>query len=160
MLHNLILLIIALVSLFFIWVFWLRNTLNHYQRGYQNKRDILMHDFDKRRDKVPYLLESYRKISQSDLWRKIAEERATFHKETSWEKELAFEDTLYKFIGESGTPKSVHYLEAKKEILQISEAIENEKKAMKEMAELYNQKIKVFPYSLASAIFGFREIQI
>lgn len=160
MLHNLILFLIALATLAFIWMFWLRHILHTYERNYQNKRDILTHDFEKRRDKVPYLLESYRKIAQSDLWRKIAEERAYFHTNSSWEKELEFEDTIYKFIGESGSPKSIHYLEAKKEILQISEAIENEKKTMKEIAELYNQKIKVFPYSLASAIFGFREIQI
>ncbi len=160
MLHNSILFLIALLSLFFIWMFWVRHILHTFERSYLNKRDILLHDFEKRRDKVPYLLESYRKIAQSDLWRKIAEERAWFHTNSSWQKELEFEDTIYKFIGESSSLKSLHYLAAKKEILQISEAIENEKKLMKEIADTFNQKIKVFPYSFASAIFGFREIQI
>lgn len=160
MLENLILILLAIVSILFIWLFWLRHSLIHLYRNYSQKYEILMHDFAKRRDMIPLLLEAFKKTgAPHDTWRKILEERAFFHANSTWQKELEFESEIYTFVANS-TQTNLLFLEAKKDIIDLSRAIENEKKELNQAVESFNSQKKEFPYSYASAIFGLREIAL
>lgn len=158
MLGNLILLLLALTLLLFIALLWLRHSLLQLLREVDHHQMLLQKDFEKRRDTVPYLLESARQAeAPSDSWRKLVEDRAALHSEWSLEKELHFEDTLYRYLKETAD-YSLKFLDAKKEIEELEAIIEKEKQELKNTIALFNEQRKQFPYSSATALFGFREL--
>jgi hypothetical protein len=154
MIENLILILIAAAILGFIVLIWLRQSVAHELREVKTREALLKHDFEHRRDIVPYLLESARKeVGVTDAWTKLAEIRALFLSPQPQEKELEFEGTLLAFVQQ--TPcRSLHFLDAKKDIEDISTLIEKQKADRLEAISRYSERRKQFPYSLASAIFG------
>jgi len=153
---NIFLIILTVVAILFIWLLWLRNNLILVLRKVEENRQILQHELDRRKDMVPFLLESYRlSDSPSDLWNKVLQERQYFHKETTMEKELEFEKLLQTFINESENIKNLSFMESKKDISDSTKLIENEKTKLHAAQEAYNEKRKSFPYSWVSGIFGF-----
>ncbi|MEK9159910.1 MAG: LemA family protein [Patescibacteria group bacterium] len=158
MIENIILLIIAAASILFTGLLWLRQNLLHELREAQSREAILQRDFEKRRDTVPYLLESARTGSEStDTWRKLAEDRAEFMTPKNYQKELEFEQTLQRYLASTNV-RSVNFLEAKKNIEAISTLIEEQKRDRQAAMNRFNERRKQFPYSVASAIFGFHAL--
>lgn len=160
MLENLILLLITIVSLLFVGLLWLRHSLLHALSEVQHQERVLQNDFDKRRDTVPYLLESVREAEEpSDSWRRLAEDRHAFHEMIHFdlEKELAFEHVLRGFIQNTHV-KNVHFLDAKKDIEELSALIEKEKQTFASAKAAFNAKRGEFPYSLATGVFGFKSL--
>lgn len=156
MLENLILLLLALALLLFIALLWLRQSLLQALREVDQRQTLLQKDFEKRRDTVPYLLESVPE-APSDSWRKLVEDRAALHSEWSLEKELRFEDTLHRYLKETAD-RSVNFLDAKKDIEELETLIEKEKQELKTAIALFNEQRKQFPYSSTAALFAFREL--
>ena len=77
MIENLFLIIGAIIIIIFIWLFWLRNSLMRDLIAVTQIQSILKTDFAKRRDIIPYLLESYKAASEpTDLWRKLLDLRS------------------------------------------------------------------------------------
>jgi len=157
MLENLFLLLLALVILLFISLLWLRQGLFHSFREVLQHEALLKKDFEKRRDTIPYLLESAR-VSEppSDTWLKLAHDRAWFHHSWSMEKENEFEETLKRYL-QGSSLHSVNFLDAKKDISDLTTLIEKEKLALAEATDDFNRMRKQFPYSLAARLFGFSE---
>ena len=158
MLANLILIIISVLTIAFIWLWWLRHAVLQKARNAEQKQFILMRDIQKRRDTVPYLLESFRAEAEPDeAFRKILEERKFFHTEENMEKEWEFEKNLLHFLRDKQI-RNLNYLEAKKDIQDLSAIIEKEKTELQGAIEAFNAQRKLFPYSLASAIFGLHKV--
>lgn len=154
MLANLILVIISVLVIAFMWLMWLRHAVLQKARAAEQKQKVLMGDLAKRRDTVPYLLESYRAEAEPDEeFRKVLEDRKFFHTEESLEKEWEFEKTLIRFLRDKQV-RNLNFLEAKKDIQDLTTIIEKEKVEMQGAIEAFNAQRKRFPYSLASAIFG------
>lgn len=157
MLTNIVLLLMTLLILYFVGMLWLRQSLIASLRDLQHREELLMKDFEKRRDQVPLLLESVRELQEpSDLWRKLIADRAGFHKQSSRAAEETFEKELSDFLAQT-TLRSVNFLEAKRSIEEISTLIQKQKQEMQTAILAFNAKRKEFPYSLASAIFHFRD---
>lgn len=155
---NVILIIIAVLVLAFIWLIWLRRGLINILRDLQQKQIVLQHDLKKRRDTVPYLLESFRSEQEPNAaWREILEQRKTFHGPSSMQQEWEFEKTLLHFVRDTNL-SNINFLEAKKDVIDLTTLIEREKQEMEQAATRYNERKKQFPYSLASAIFGLRAV--
>jgi len=156
MISDIILILIAVLVLAFIALLWLRHELLNSERNIGHLRGILQKDLNKRRDTVPYLLESMRAtLEPTDIWRKIVEQRAIFHASDSLEKEMEFEKEILDFVNTVDI-KDVNVLEAKKDILDLTKLIEKEKNEIDLAVSGFNElKIK-FPYTVASAIFGFQ----
>lgn len=158
MLSNIILILIAVLVLSFIGLLWARQTLMSIVHKMEAMQMVLQKDLQKRRDTVPYLLESIKQLEEpSDMWRKIVEDRAVFHQLDDMQKEKEFEKELLDFLN-SLNFKNVDVLEAKKDILDLTQIIEREKGEIALEAGKFNALKMEFPYSLASAIFGFKEI--
>lgn len=158
MIENSILLVIGALSILFIALMWLRQSLLHELHEAQSREAVLQKDFEKRRDTVPYLLEGARQAGEpTDTWRKLAEDRAQFHKPQNYAKELEFEKILHNYL-QSANFRTVHFLDAKKDIEELSVLIEKQKEDRLAAISRFNERRKQFPYSLASGIFGFREL--
>lgn len=159
MIENSILLLIAAAFILFIGLLWLRQNLLHELREAQSREAVLLKDFEKRRDIVPYLLESARSATEpTDTWRKLAEDRGQFMTAQNTQKELEFEQTLQRYL-ESTNVRTLNFLEAKKNIEELSTLIEEQKRDRQTAMNRFNERRKQFPYSVASAIFGFRELR-
>lgn len=160
MLSNIILLVILLTILLFIWLIWLRQSLLHQVRQIEHLEEILKKDCEIRRDKVPYLLESLRAISQQgDAWHSLVSSRAKVNTVDDFETENEFEKTLMEFLDRTNF-KDVNVLEAKKEIMDSTEIIRQVRSEILLKADAFNALKKEFPYSVASNIFGFKEIGV
>ena len=159
MIENLILLLIAILTVLFMGLLWLRYSLLHSLAIARQHEQILQSDFDRRRDMVPYLLEGARELGDhSDTWRKLVEDRSTFHAlsdQMNVQRELDFEVTLNSYL-QSTALRGVHFLDAKKDIEELSAIIEKEKLSLRDAVQAFNEERKAFPYTLASAIFGFK----
>lgn len=152
--ENIFLILGALIVIVFIWIFWLRNSLIKDLSSVLQIKSIVTNDFLKRRDTIPYLLESYKSEKEpNDFWRKLLDLRARLD---SSENEI--QETLQKFFSESEGIKNLNFLEAKKDILDLNKNIEASKKEMNEKIQVYLELRKRFPYSLASAIFSLPEL--
>lgn len=159
MIENIILLIIAALAILFMGLLWLRQNLLTELHEAESRAAILQRDFEKRRDTVPYLLESVRAADEpNDTWRKLAEDRAIFMTEQSYQKELEFEQTLVRYL-EATQVRTLNFLDAKKDIQGLSQLIEQQKLDRQAAMNRFNERRKQFPYSVASAIFGFRELR-
>jgi hypothetical protein len=122
--------------------------------------EILKVDMQKQRDTAPYLLESLKALREpDDTWRHIAQYRAFFHADFSLEKAEEFEKELLAYIVPLNF-KALNFLEAKKDILDLSEIIKKDKSALVAAYEKWNTRIGVFPFILAGKIFGFQEVKI
>jgi hypothetical protein len=155
MLANIVLLFITLLILYFVGMLWLRQNLIAELRELQHREDVLMKDFQKRRDQVPLLLESIRELQEpSDAWRKLVTDRAACQGTRAAEE--TFEKELLDFLSHTSL-RSVNFLEVQKSIEEISALIERQKQEIRTAATEFNTKRKEFPYALASAIFHFRE---
>lgn len=160
MIANFIAIIIALVILFFIGLLWLRQNLVYKIRNANAHREILIKKLNKRRDTVPYLLESFRQNNEpTEGWYHLLTERAAFHSAHVMDKEWEFERTLLQFL-HNNPIKSVNFLEAKKDIRDLGELIEKEKRVFQEAANVYNEQRKKFPFSLASGIFALQKLSL
>jgi len=156
---NLFLIIVAAVSLVFIWLLWLRNYISSALIIVQHQSDVLQSDLDKRKDMVPYLLQSFLKSeTKSDMWNRLVAERSEFHKTQPIEKEWEFEKSIWSFLKASEHVKNVTFLEAKKDIEDHTDIIEKEKQNLEQAITEYNERRKTFPYSMVSGIFGFHEL--
>lgn len=156
--ENLILILIAVVLLFFVWLLWARQRLLHHLRSFQRRDALLRRDFQKRRDMVPYLLESFRARHEiPPEWTTLLEKRKQFHKleEPSFREELDFEQLLHDFISRYDV-KDLSYLEAEKNIKDLTTVIERAQIEWKQEHDRFLNLKKRFPYSVASAIFGVR----
>jgi hypothetical protein len=157
---NLILVIIAIAVIIFTWLIWLRYILLHLLQESNHHLQVLKTDLLRRRDTVPYLLESYRKAEEpNETWHKILNARKQFNDPQPTEKEWEFEKELLHFLRDTHI-KSLNFLEAKKDIIDLTDLIEKEKLALGAANQTFNEKKKQFPYSIASAIFGLREASI
>lgn len=160
MLANLIFLIAVLFSLAFLGVLWLRQSLFQILNHLTQHEAILRTDMRKRRDMVPLVLEGLRDQAElSDSWMKLVRDRAVFHAPSSLAQEWEFEKNLKDFLASTNS-RSLHFLEGKKDIEELSLLIEKEKATLHSYAVEYNEQRKRFPYSLASAIFGLRDIAV
>ncbi len=156
MIENIFLIIFAITVIIFIWIFWLRNALVKDLSAALQVKSILNKDFEKRRDTIPYLLESFRSSKEpNDLWRKLLDLRAQINPQ-----ENEIEQTLQSFFTQSEDIKNLNFLEAKKNISDLNKHIESSKIEMKEKVQVYSILRKRFPYSLASAIFSLPELSI
>lgn len=160
MIQNFILLIIAFVLLALITLLWLRQSLLHILHEVAQQQRLLQKDLDKRRDTLPYLLESARQAeSPSDKWRKLVEDRGFFHSQNSLSKEWEFQGTLNAYLHENPL-KSVPFLDAKKDIQELSTLVEQEKNKLTVYIERYNQRRIESPFSLAAALFDLKELPL
>lgn len=158
MIENIILLVIAGLSILFIALMWLRQSLLHELHEAQSREAVLQRDFEKRRDTVPYLLEGARQAGEpTDTWRKLAEDRAQFHKPQNYAKELEFEKILHNYL-QSANFRTVHFLDAKKDIEELSKLIEKQKEGRIAAINRFNERCEQFPYSLAKMVFGFNKL--
>lgn len=158
--QNLVLAIFTVLILAFIWAMWLRQGLSHLLQQARASLNVLQKDLAKRRDMVPLLLEGYRSVQEpNDTWRKLLNDRALFHDKVSLEKEWEFEKNLLHFLQETKID-SKNFLQAKKDIEEITTLIEKEKTSLQGATEAFNERRKQFPYSLASAIFGFKSVSL
>lgn len=158
---NLFLILIALLSLLFIWLLWLRHGLLLKERQVLAMQNLLLLDLQKRRDTVPFLLEGFRQeMAPSSEWQRLVKERAYFHEHEKFEKEWEFERYLLEFIKNCPPIKNLHFLEAKKDILDLSKSVEMVKFKVEKEIESYNFQRKQFPYNLAALCFGFRPRQL
>lgn len=154
MIENIFLILAALIIIIFIWLFWLRNSLMRDLSAVQQIKFILQNDFTKRRDTIPYLLESF-KVTQepTDLWRKLLDLRAQTQ---SSESEIL--ETLQKFFSTSESIKNINFHEARKNISDLNKHIESLQSEMNAKTQVYSELRKRFPYLLASAIFSLPEL--
>lgn len=158
MIANLILILIGLFLLYAAFMFWLRQNLVHMLTGLKHNEDVLRKDFEKQRDMVPILLEGLREGQEpTDAWRALVQKRMEFRAPSTLQAEMDFARTLEEFL-KSNSSKALNFLDAKKDIEDLSRLIEEQKNKLKVGTATYNQKRKQFPYSLASAIFGLREV--
>ena len=160
MLANLIFLIAVLFSLAFVGVLWLRQSLYQILGHLTQHEAILRADMRKRRDIVPLILEGLREQGEAtDAWRKLVQDRAVFHSPATLTQEWEFEKNLKEFLAQTDS-RSLHFLEGKKDIEELSSLIDKEKMTLHGFALEYNEQRKRFPYSLASAIFGLRDVAV
>jgi len=156
--QNLFLILIAIVAVLFIWLMWARQSLIHHLRSFQRRDELLRRDFAKRRDMVPYLLESFRTRHEwTPQCLDLLERRKAFHLsgKSSMKAEAEFEEVLNAFILAYDI-RDVNYLDAEKSITAISEIVERAKQEWKAEHDAFLNLKKRFPYSTASAIFGVR----
>ncbi len=154
MIENLFLIIAAIIIIIFIWLFWLRNSLMRDLIAVTQIQSILKSDFAKRRDIIPYLLESYKAASEpTDLWRKLLDLRSRTDS-----SEIEILETLQGFFASSQSIKNINFHEAKKNISDLNKHIEASNIEIKAKSEIYSALRKRFPYSLASAIFSLPEL--
>lgn len=114
----------------------------------------------KQRDTVPYLLESIKALQEpNDTWRHLVENRAFFHSDFSLQKAEEFEKELIAYIVPLDF-KELNFLEAKKDILDLSEIIKKDKSALGSAYGKWNARIGSFPFLVAGKIFGFQEVKI
>lgn len=157
---KLILLIIGLFVLGFIWLLWARYRLLLQLQEVQASYNLVLADMAQRRDIVPYLLESTRHEEVlNTAWHTLLSERAVFHAPSTWAQEEAFEQKIKTFF-QIAHLKTLPFLEAKKDIEDLSQRIEKQKIKLLSERELFQSLKKKFPYSLASGIFGLRNIQL
>ncbi|MFT7183985.1 MAG: hypothetical protein ACI9QC_000311 [Oceanicoccus sp.] len=155
--ENIFLILIAVVVLGFVWLMWARQHLLSHMHSFQRREVLLRRDFQKRRDIVPYLLDSFRaKHEVNPQWSELLEKRKAFHKvgEIPFKEELEFEEVLLNFV-HAYDISDVNYLEAENDILKITEIIKESKLEWKKEENSYNAIKKRFPYSVASVMFGF-----
>lgn len=161
MLTNLFIIILTVLALAFIWMLWLRNHIALDLRTVQQRFQVLKSDLDKRKDMVPFLLETYKMSKEkNDLWVRLLQERAFFHTGSTLEKEWEYEKTIWSFMREAEGLKTVNFLEAKKDISDMTDVIEKEKHNLEAALAEYNERRKTFPYSLVSGIFGFQNVTL
>lgn len=153
---NFFILIVGILGLIFIWLLWLRHDLVAKLRTVNHLQKILRTDLFIRRERCARLLEHAEK---NDLSRRLLKERAELHKAHPIQKEWDFEQTLYRFLEENPS-KKLNYLEAKKDIADISATIETNKTQLEGAVSTYNSRRKEFPYTLASAIFGLQKVEL
>lgn len=152
--ENIFLSLAGLCFIAFLWLLWLRAAISRNLRSVAELQSLLDKDYWKRRDTIPYLLESYKAEKEpNDLWPKLVEARARFSVD---EKEI--DELLRKFLDESANMKNINFREARKDISDLNAHIEKGRAEIKTSIEAYDARRKTFPYSLASAIFSFREI--
>ena len=147
--ENIFLILIAIVAILFVWLIWARQRLTHHLRSFQRRERLLRRDFGKRRDMVPYLLESFRsKHEITPQWVDLLERRKAFHVSgtIAMNKELEFENILLAFIQSYDIP-DVNYLEAEKNITEMTDIIQASKV---EWQQEYDA-------SVASVMFGLRK---
>jgi hypothetical protein len=157
---KLILLIIGLFVLGFIWLLWARHRLLLQLQEVQASYNLVLADMAHRRDLVPYLLESARHEEVlNTAWHTLLSERAVFHAPSTWAQEEAFEQKINTFL-QIAQVNTLPFLEAKKDIEELSQRIEKQKINLFSERELFESLKKKFPYSLASGIFGLRNIQL
>lgn len=159
MIENAILIAIAILAILFTALLWLRQNLLTELHEAQSREAVLLKDFQKRRDTVPYLLESSRTEGgeTTDAWRKLAEERAQFMTPQNLQKELEFEKVLHHYLS-TVSHRTLNFLDAKKDIEELSKLIEQQKKDRQDALNRFNERRKQFPYSLSAAIFGFKAL--
>ena len=158
MLANLIVVLAGLATLAFVALLWLRQTLTNSLEHLRQNELLLLKDFEKRRDVVPLLLEGAREAAApTDTWFLLAQKRSTFTRPATLQQELEFEVLLNEYLAKSPF-KTVRFLEAKKDIETLSRLAEEQKQKLRTWSAAFNQKRKEFPYSLASGIFGIREV--
>lgn len=158
MLPNLIVIIGGIVVLAFIAALWLRQNLIHDLNVLSQNENLLRKDLEKRRDFVPFLLEGAREGSElKDEWQALARKRTSFMQVSTLAQELEFEKSLQIYL-DSNNIKTVVYLEAKKDIQEMSKLIEEQKEKIRNLSQNFNAKRKEFPYSLVSGIFAIREV--
>jgi len=156
--ENLFLLLIAIVSIAFVWLIWARQKLTHHHRSFQRRETLLRRDLQKRRDMVPLLLESFRmKHEITPQWTDLMDRRKSFHKpgQASMHEEEEFEQALLAFV-ESYDVTDVTYLETEKHIKNLTQIIE---RAKKEWSVEHNRFLSVkrkAPFSLVAKIFAIR----
>ncbi len=156
--ENFLLLLIAILLLLFIWLMWARQILISHLRSFQRRDELLRRDYQKRRDMVPYLLESFRSNAEvGTKWHELLEARKRFHTEEalSLKEEESFEEKLNTFIQENDI-YDINYLEAEKNILKMNETIDLARKEWKAEYDYFLSLKNSFPYSLASVIFKIR----
>jgi hypothetical protein len=151
---KLILLLIGLLILAFIWLMWARVRLMHERAGIAQQKNILLKDFDKRRDMLPLLLEGFRIAKEATPeWSALLTARAEFRDVSQFEKETAFEAQLLQFMTQNPV-RDIHFLEAKKDILELGKLIQKERELLQHKEELYLALARQFPYSVAAKIFA------
>lgn len=159
--ENIFLPIIGLLAIAFIWLLWFRHTLLRNLGALREKESLLKKDFWRRRDTIPYLLESFKTEKEvDDIWRRLVEVRARFHITDEPQNEKEIDELLKKFLTTTGQVKNINFQEARKDIADLNRHIETESLEMKQSMENYALLRKRFPYSLASAIFSFPEIGV
>ncbi|QQR54665.1 hypothetical protein IPG41_05755 [Candidatus Peregrinibacteria bacterium] len=155
---NFILFFAGLFVLAFIALLWLRQTLMHHLDQLKHHQDILKKDLEKVRDLTPFLLEGAREgEGVTDAWNFLVQKRAAFLNPSSLAQDFEFEKDVQHFIANS-TLKNVMYLEAKKDLTELFKLIQEQKEKMSVLIQKFNHIRKQFPYSLASGIFGIREV--
>lgn len=158
MIENSILIAIAVLAILFTALLWLRQNLLTELHEAQSREAVLLKDFQKRRDTVPYLLESTRAEGETtDAWRKLAEERAQFMTPQNLQKELEFERVLHQYLG-TINHRTVNFLDAKKDIEELSKLIEQQKSDLARAKVKFNHLCEQFPYSAAKSLFGFKKL--
>lgn len=156
--ENIFLIIIGAFAILFIALLWLRQNLLTELHEAKSREAVLQADFQKRRDTVPYLLESIRAVAEpDDTWRKLAADRAQFMTAQNYQKELEFEQILERYLSTLDF-RTLNFLEAKKDIEDLSTLIETQKQDRKAAMDRFNERRKQFPYSVASMVFGFRAL--
>ncbi len=158
LLPNLILLLIALSLLFFVALLWMRAALLRDFGVLREVEGILKSDALKRRNMVPLLLAGLAE-QKDELWRALLKARAELQTGASWSQEWEFEAHLLGFL-EKKDSKTLAFLEAKKDIKELSRLIEIEKTDLNKARQQLKERRKRFPYFIASAIFGFQKIPL
>lgn len=152
--ENIFIVGIAIVVLSFVWLLWLRQRLILERGSAQGFLNVAEADISRQRDMVPYLLESLRGDEAIEHeWRKLLENRQGFREPQEMEVALEYKRCLEAFLGKTKS-KSLQFLEAKKDIMELGEIIDYQMEAYAKAKALYQAQKKRFPYRLASAIFA------
>lgn len=160
MLSNLVLVLIAVLVLGFIALLWLRQGLARELTFINELKDLLKKDLERRRNVVPMLLAGYQKEhGKNEAWTALLHARAELNNGASWSEEWDFEERLHRFIMNHKSTE-LAFLEARNDIQDLRELIEAEKRDLAKAKERLSARRKQFPYSLASAIFGYQKIPL
>lgn len=157
---NSFILIAGLISLGFIALIWMRVQLVSQLSQCTHKQQILENDLRKRRDTIPVLLEVVRRHEHpNEHWQILLNKRADFHDAQPLSREWDLEKLLMDYV-DTLRLNTADFLEIKKDLLRQGEVVQAEFEELQEMIAGYNDTQKRFPYSIASAIFGLKELSL
>ena len=148
MVDSLILILITLLIIAFLWLLWMRSRLSHLLFNINESELLIQKEQNMQFALLPLLLESFKKESVYEgAWHELL----TCKMDQNLNR---LGQTLSVFFSQCQL-KSVHFLEAKKLLLDNQARLQNEVRAQNEEIQGYMNLKKQFPFVVASAIFGF-----
>ena len=158
---DLLTLIVGLGALLVLGVLWSFHYVSRQIKILRQVEQELTTLFEDRRDILPYLLESYRTIvpSISGRFQEIIDQRATARNSQEFRSLWLAEEKLERIVGQflnennvdSSLGKDIGWLEAKRDVEKLDEAIEGKKANRQVLHDYLEGKRRQIPYFLFSS---------